>query len=193
MLERKITKKDGYDYTEKTATKGQLSDIENFDECGIINDNEFNESDHPRDENGQFTDGGSASEGGSQSKGSKESGKEKGNTLSLNVQLFAKVPTEKFTEYCLNPDKASDKAIVFKSALGYTLKNAKQLQKDIEEKFDESKCKIKGKDKFGTRLEQIMKLKGPNGKIANVCTAWIKETDDSEPRLVSCYIVKREE
>lgn len=61
MLERKITKKDGYDYTEKTALKGQLSDVANSDECGIINNDEFNESDHPRDENGQFTDGGSSS------------------------------------------------------------------------------------------------------------------------------------
>lgn len=39
---------------QKVAQTGQHSDIENSDESGIINGDEFKESDHPRDENGQF-------------------------------------------------------------------------------------------------------------------------------------------
>lgn len=46
---------------QNVAQTGQHSDIENSDESGIINDDEFKESDHPRDENGQFTDGGGSS------------------------------------------------------------------------------------------------------------------------------------
>lgn len=47
---------------QKVAQTGQLSDIENSDESGIINnDRDFDESKHPRNENGQFTDGGGSS------------------------------------------------------------------------------------------------------------------------------------
>ena len=37
-----------------------------------------------------------------------------------------------------------------------------------------------------------MKITGPNGKTANVLTAWIKENESSEPRLVSVYVTEKE-
>ena len=80
---------------------------------------------------------------------------------------------------------------MFKSALGFTEENAEDLQKQIEAGFDESKCKVKKRDRYGIRLEQIMRIKGPNGKTANICTAWIKDGEDAEPRLVSNYVTRR--
>ena len=42
------------------------------------------------------------------------------------------------------------------------------------------------------KYEQIMKITGPNGKTANVLTAWIKENESSEPRLVTLYVTDKE-
>ena len=39
------------------------------------------------------------------------------------------------------------------------------------------------------RYEYVMKLKGANGKEANVMTAWID--DNGEKRLTSVYVTKK--
>lgn len=49
------------DETSETAQIGQDFEVEKPDNVCIIKNDEFNESDHPRDENGQFTDGESSS------------------------------------------------------------------------------------------------------------------------------------
>lgn len=46
------------DETSETAQIGQDFEVEKPEDVCIIKNDEFNESDHPRDENGQFTDGG---------------------------------------------------------------------------------------------------------------------------------------
>lgn len=45
------------DETSETAQIGQDFEVEKHENVCIIKNDEFNESDHPRDENGQFTDG----------------------------------------------------------------------------------------------------------------------------------------
>ena len=47
-------------------------------------------------------------------------------------------------------------------------------------------------DENMANIEQIMKSTGPNGKTANVLTAWIKENESSEPRLVTLYVTDKE-
>ncbi len=89
------------------------------------------------------------------------------------------IAKEKFTEYALSPEKAPDKAKVFKSALGYTKDNVDDLIKNINEHFDTSKLEDRGDNGYGMRYQQIMKLKGPNGKEANVLTAWIDDEKSS--------------
>lgn len=113
-------------------------------------------------------------------------------TLPVNIQLFANIPKDKFTKYALDPIKQPDKAKAFKVALGYTLDNYQDLIDNIQRNFNEDLLKLKAEDKFGKRFELVMCLKGPNGKDANVCTAWIKETDNSELRLTSAYVTKKE-
>lgn len=111
----------------------------------------------------------------------KEEQKSKGFSISRN----------KFTNYALNPDKAPDKARVFESALGYNKDNCDQLIKDIESRADIHKMVEKGDNGYGMRYEQIIRLKGPNEKAANVLTAWID--DDENLRLTSVYVTKKEE
>ena len=113
-------------------------------------------------------------------------------SLPINLQLFAHIPKEKFTEYALNPLKDPDKARAFKEALGYTLDNYQDLIDSIQNSFDPNLLQLKRKDQYGERLERIMELTGPNGKTAHVCTAWIKETPEAEPRLVSAYVTDKE-
>lgn len=121
-----------------------------------------------------------------------ESGRiESRNSLKIDMQFFAKIPEEKFTKYALDPLKQPDKAKAFKEALGYTLENYQKLIKNIKNNVNESKFIIKSSDKYGTRYEQVMRLTGENGKQANVCTGWIKENENSEPRLTSAYVTKK--
>lgn len=101
------------------------------------------------------------------------------------------IPRSKFTDYALNPEKDPDKAHVFESALGYNKDNCDQLIKDIEAKADIDKMVEKGHNGYGTRYEQIIRVKGPNEKEANVLTAWID--DEKEFRLTSVYVTKKEE
>ena len=119
---------------------------------------------------------------------SKESGKI--NTKSIGIQFFAKVPKAKLTDYALNPEKAPDKAIAFKTALGYDLNNYEELMDNVYRNINESKFVEKGDNGHGMRYEYIMRLEGPNGKTANVLTAWIE--DGEGKRLTSLYVTKRE-
>lgn len=108
----------------------------------------------------------------------------------LNLQFFAQVPQDKLTNYFLNPEHPTgkNKAIVFEKVLGYNRENYKDLQKAILDNFDRNKLEYKRKDEYGVRYEQIMEIMGANGRKANVVTAWIKENDSDEERLVSAYV-----
>ena len=114
--------------------------------------------------------------------------------MKMNLQLFAKVPKEKLTDYALNPDHpvGKEKAKAFRTALGYTKENYEELQRKILELHQEDKMVLKQESQYGKQYEEIMAIPGPNGKTANVLTAWIKETESSEPRLTSLYVTKKE-
>ena len=101
------------------------------------------------------------------------------------------IPRNKFTDYALNPEKAPDKARAFESALGYNKDNCDKLIRDIDAHVDVHKLVEKGDNGYGMRYEQIIRLKGPNEKEANVLTAWID--NHGELRLTSVYVTKKEE
>lgn len=102
-----------------------------------------------------------------------------------------KIPKTKFIEYALDFDKNFDKATAFKEALGYVKSNYEDLIKNINEHFDADKLETRGDDGYGMRYQQVMKLKGPNNKEANVLTAWIEQGSDLN--LTSSYVTKKEE
>ncbi len=99
------------------------------------------------------------------------------------------ISEDKFVNYALNPAKDPNKARAFKDALGYTINNANELIRDIASHFDENELVERGDVGFGMRYQQIMRLKGPNNKEANVVTAWIQDEDGF--RLTSVYITKK--
>ena len=117
----------------------------------------------------------------------------KGNKIKMDLQFFAKIPDEKLTEYALNFEHPTgkEKAKAFQEALGYTKESYTDLKTKILDSFDEKELVYKREDKYGKRYEQIMQITGPNGKTANVLTAWIKDNDNAEPRLTSIYVDKR--
>ena len=80
----------------------------------------------------------------------------------------------------------------FKEALGYTRENSDELQSKILELFREDKLVLKKENEHGKQYEQLMRITGPNGKTANVMTAWIKENKSAEPRVVSLYVTGKE-
>jgi hypothetical protein len=49
----------------------------------------------------------------------------------------------------------------------------------------------KGYNGFGISYEQIMTIKGANGKTANVCTGWIKRSGENSLLLTSAYVTKK--
>lgn len=109
--------------------------------------------------------------------------------LHINIQLFAKIPKEKFINYALDPVRQPDKAKAFKEALGYTLENYQELIDNISSHLDKKKLVEKGDSGYGMRYEYIMRLQGPNGKEANVLTGWIQ--DGGDIRLTSVYVTKK--
>ena len=95
----------------------------------------------------------------------------------------------KLTKYSLDPVRCPDKAEAFRRALGIELKDAEYLKRAIYEALDLNAFVYLRTDKYGERYQQILKIKGLNGKVANVLTAWIKE-GTSQKRLTSVYVDK---
>ena len=109
--------------------------------------------------------------------------------IDIGFQFFAHMSKDKFVAYALNPEKAPDKARAFKEALGYDLSNYTDLMLNIEANIDESKFVPKDDIGFGLRYEYVVELEGPNGKKANVLTAWIQDGD--EKRMTSVYVTDK--
>ncbi len=101
------------------------------------------------------------------------------------------IPIKKLTEYSLNPIKNKDKAIVFKEALGYDLHNVGGLIEQIRQGLQVFPAEYKGQNQYGESYSVLMELIGPNGKTANVLTAWLDDYLTGEIRLVSVYVKKR--
>ena len=62
---------------------------------------------------------------------------------------------------------------------------------DIKEHLPEYAATKKENLGFGDRYEVVMELTGPNGKTANVLTAWIDDMETGEMRLTSVYVDKK--
>lgn len=99
------------------------------------------------------------------------------------------IPMQKLVGYALDPQKAPDKAKAFELALGYTKDNAAELLQSIFDHADESRFVEKGHNGYGIIYEYVMRITGPNGKQANVLTAWID--DHGRKRLTSVYVTEK--
>lgn len=100
------------------------------------------------------------------------------------------IPDSKLTEYALNPQKSKGKAEVFKSALGYSLDNYKDLKENIITNLKQKDMLFIDEDEFGKRYRCDFKITGPNGKSAEIRTGWIKKagSDELQLRLTTVYV-----
>lgn len=122
---------------------------------------------------------------------SKDFKRKEKNSIILPKADEAVIDKRKFTEYALNSYKAPDKAKAFKLALGYDLSNWKELEQKIKEAIKNFPAKEKNVTQYGKQYEVIIKIKGPNGKSANVATGWILDSKTGEMRLTSAYVTKK--
>jgi hypothetical protein len=87
----------------------------------------------------------------------------------------------------LNHPTGGSKAKWFKEALGFTQKNADKLAKQIV--FDPKKAEITEVTQHGAKYNQVISIKGANGKVIDVKFAWIKN-NDGVVRLVTAIPTK---
>lgn len=93
----------------------------------------------------------------------------------------------------MNPlhPRGGPKAEAMAKALGYDQSNYSALKAIIIESLQEYEAVPKGEDIHRQRYQVVMRLKGPNGKEANVLTAWIVEPGGEGPRFINAYVTKK--
>ncbi|MBX3300133.1 MAG: hypothetical protein KF736_11790 [Acidobacteria bacterium] len=103
------------------------------------------------------------------------------------------VDIRKLTEYCLNFDdlRGRHKARVFASALGITVANAAEFREQLLHVAATTESAVVGEsDAFGQRYVIDFSWTTAEG-TAPIRSTWIVLTDEENPRLTSCYVLKR--
>ena len=98
---------------------------------------------------------------------------------------LATVPRAKIRDYLLSPKNPGGKAAFFKT-IGYTTKNADRFKKDLLDGLKRNKAFVYTKNKRGdVSMSVIMEL-GVTKRV-EVVTAWVIESGEKNPHLVTDY------
>lgn len=98
---------------------------------------------------------------------------------------LATVPRAKIRDYLLSPKNPGGKAAFFKT-IGYTTKNADRFKKDLLDGIKRNKAFVYTKNKRGdVSMSVIMEL-GVTKRV-EVVTAWVIESGEKNPHLVTAY------
>ncbi|MEN3943013.1 DUF6883 domain-containing protein [Prosthecobacter sp. SYSU 5D2] len=83
----------------------------------------------------------------------------------------------KLRTYLLDPKhpEGGPKSVWFKGALGFTQSNVDDLGRQLV--FDPQTAKTTKTTEFGQKFNQIISLKGANGKVISVTVCWIRNPD----------------
>lgn len=102
----------------------------------------------------------------------------------------AEIHDEKFSGYILNENHPTgkDKAVVFKSVLGYNLDNKDDLVQRLRWGLKKYKAISRGNNGYGEQFEVLMEIVGANKRHAIVKTGWIIESGAINPRLITAYV-----
>jgi RHS repeat-associated protein len=97
--------------------------------------------------------------------------------MALRNNLTRQSVDEKLSKYLLNKDHpiGGSKAKWFDQALGFTKDNADDLAKQIV--FDPKKAVQTEVTQYGIKFNQVISIKGANGKEIDVTFSWIKNKD----------------
>ena len=104
----------------------------------------------------------------------------------------AVVDIRKLRDYCLNPDnpRGSRKAHVFRAALGMTKVDAPALRLRLLQVAASEQAQVGEVDRYGQRYTVDFDLRKGTRK-AIVRSGWIILSDETVPRLTTCYVSKR--
>lgn len=100
------------------------------------------------------------------------------------------IPNSKLRDYCLNKEHRTGKhkAILFESVLGFHKSDYRMLKSIIQKGLAESEAILRNKDRFGERYYVDISLENISSHILR--TAWIIKTDEKQPILTTCYLIK---
>lgn len=100
------------------------------------------------------------------------------------------IDPRKLADYALSMEHEDGrhKAALFRDLLGITADNADLLLDALEHAAAGGEAVIGKIDRYGQRFATDFPLTGPAG-TAMVRAAWIIRTGETNPRLVTCYII----
>ncbi len=104
----------------------------------------------------------------------------------------ATVDIAKLRDYCLNPThpEGKHKAHIFATLLGYMMADAEKLRELILAATLTHEAAQGATDEHGTRYTLDFAAQGLRAMVT-IRTAWIIDTGETTPRLVSCYVKRR--
>lgn len=96
----------------------------------------------------------------------------------------------KLTNYALNPNspKGANKAVLFQTALGFTLENYTLLLEQIAAQALDAEASIRELDEYGQRYRVDLEIIGVEGQREIVRTGWIVEEGSNIARLTTAYV-----
>jgi uncharacterized protein DUF6883 len=102
----------------------------------------------------------------------------------------AVIPRAKIEGYVLDLGHpvGRNKAIVFRSALGFEQVHWEMMRASIIAELPYCEAVVGKADKFGTRYNVTMPITGQNGQTVDVLTAWIIETGNDYPTFVTALV-----
>ncbi len=102
------------------------------------------------------------------------------------------VDIRKLRDYCLNSDnlRGSNKARVFAAALGITAADAEFLREKLLDAAQTNEVTFGELDMYGQRYTMDFELTTEIG-MAFVQSGWIILHSENNPRLTTCYVLKR--
>jgi hypothetical protein len=101
----------------------------------------------------------------------------------------AVIDVAKLRDYSLNPahPEGKHKARVLAAMLGYTASDAEKLREIILTAVLQHEATEGSRDEHGTRYRVDFETQGKRD-VVMLRTAWIIDTGETIPRLVSCYV-----
>jgi hypothetical protein len=100
------------------------------------------------------------------------------------------VDVRKLRDYCFSTDhpRGQHKARVFKSVLGWTADQAKDVRTRLLEAVLREDAGFLGADDYGQRYALDFSIQGVGG-VAMVRSLWIIRHGEDFPRFTSCYVL----
>jgi hypothetical protein len=101
----------------------------------------------------------------------------------------AVIDLAKLRDYSLNPahPEGKHKARVLAAMLGFTVNDAEKLREIILAAVSQHEATEGIRDEHGARYRLDFETQGKRGAVI-IRTAWIIDTGETVPRLVSCYV-----